>query len=408
MITWGDGSASTAGTIVQTGSSPNGSTFSVNASHIYTEEGTYQTQVTITDLGGSQTVAVGNAVIADAPLTAAATQPAVNVTEKIPFTIPVGAFVDGNPDGEISDFTATIDWGDGTPNSAGTILQPGGPGTAFLVSGSHTYALAGAYGSTVHDPIFVFVHDVGGSAVTIANTASIAYVPLPKVTAVAFNRVQGEIQVAFQVFGGPSNDALKQAALIDANNYSLTKYRQHGPAAYKVTSITVSPPTASGAQVVTLQINGGKYLRGGHYFLDIRSVSPKDLTGIQDIYGDALDGEFYNYFPSGNNVPGGDFIAELDAIHHTIYAPRTVVGTATPVSPPGTLPLNTRIPTFAPGDPPAKKTADAKAREPRQSVAALRVAHRAAAAARSERPRGASVVIDRALDQLTADKRIQS
>ena len=93
-----------------------------------------------------------------------------------------------------------------------------------------------------------------------------------------------------------------------------------GLTAYKISRITVSPATASGSQVVTLTINNGRYLKGGHYFLDIRSVSPTNLTGIQDVYGNALDGEFYDFFPSGNNVPGGDFIAELDAVHHTIYA----------------------------------------------------------------------------------------
>ncbi len=42
-----------------------------------------------------------------------------------------------------SDYTATIDWGDGSPQSAGTIVvDPAfGPGTGhFLVVGTHTYA----------------------------------------------------------------------------------------------------------------------------------------------------------------------------------------------------------------------------------------------------------------------------
>ena len=36
-------------------------------------------------------------------------------------------------------------------------------------------------------------------------------------------------------------------------------------------------------------------------------------------------------------------------MHHVIFAPRTVIGEATPVSPPGTLPSNTTIPTYNPG-----------------------------------------------------------
>jgi hypothetical protein len=60
--------------------------------------------------------------------------------------------------------------------------------------------------------------------------------------------------------------------------------------------------------------------------------------GVRDIAGNALDGEFYGFFPSGNNVPGGDFVARLDAIHRLILPAQTVVGTASPVTPPGTKP----------------------------------------------------------------------
>ena len=173
----------------------------------------------------------------------------------------------------------------------------------------------------------------------------------PKITNVSFSRLTGQIQVTFQDYGGLDNAGvgLNFSSLIDANNYSLTKYNQHGPAAYLVTSISVTPGTVAGSEFVTLQFNGGKYLRGGHYYFTVRSVSPTDLTGVRDIAGNALDGEFYGYFPSGNNHPGGDFVAELDAVHHIIYAPKTMIGTATPVSPPGTLPSNTTIPTYNPG-----------------------------------------------------------
>jgi hypothetical protein len=446
VINWGDGSSSTTGTIIQTGTSPNGSTFSVNASHVYAEEGSYQTQVTITDVGGSKTVAVGNAVIADALLSAASTQPSVNVTEDTAFTTPVASFTDANPAAPLSDFSAIIHWGDGTPDTAGTISQSGGTGSAFTVTGTHTYADAGVNGGTGHYPITVNIRDVGGSTLTVSNTANVADVPLvisgflnpasdsgvsnsdaitnvvqpnflgttsepfatislyaqptgggtptligqgaadgkgswsitsskaladgaytitaiavdqaghtvsntatitpnlvidtvgPKVTNVYFNRFVSQIQYSIQDFGGPGNAGvgLNQATLVDANNYRLTKAHVHLPGSYKVNVVSVVPGTTSGQQVVTLTINQGTYLKGGHYFFTIRSVTPSDLTGIQDIAGNALDGEFYGYFPSGNNHVGGDFLAELDAKHHTIYPPRTLVGGATPVVPPGT------------------------------------------------------------------------
>ncbi len=406
-----------------------------------------------------------------AGLIPSATQPTVSTTEGLVFSGSVASFTNSDPISTVSQYTyVTIDWGDGTPQSAGTVSQPGGPGTAFLVSGTHTYGDAGVNGGIGHYPITVNLLDQNGLTLTIANTANVADVPLtvtgqlnpasdsgasnsdditkvvqpdfigttnqpgatvtlyaraagsaapvvigrgvsnandawsitanqaladgsyaitaiavdssghtisgtttivpalvidtvgPKVTNVSFGRLSGEILVTVQDYGGLDNAGvgLNLSSLIDANNYSLTKYNQHGPAAYLVTSISVTPGNLTGSQVVTLQFNSGKYVRGGHYFFTVHSVSPTDLTGVRDIAGNALDGEFYGYFPSGNNEPGGDFIAELDAVHHTIYAPKTVIGTATPVSPPGTLPSNTTIPTHNPGDPAPKSHEEPK------------------------------------------------
>jgi hypothetical protein len=97
---------------------------------------------------------------------------------------------------------------------------------------------------------------------------------------------------------------------------------------------------------VVLTINSGRQLRGGRYYFTV--ISGAGATGIRDVAGNALDGEFYGFFPSGNNIPGGNFVAGLDAVHNTIFAPRTIIGHATPVSPPGTPATGTTIPTANP------------------------------------------------------------
>ena len=71
-------------------------------------------------------------------------------------------------------------------------------------------------------------------------------------------------------------------------------------------------------------------------------------TGIRDVAGNSLDGEFYGFFPSGNNLVGGNFVAGLNAVHNTIFAPKTIIGHATPVSPPGTPATGSTIPTANP------------------------------------------------------------
>ena len=112
---------------------------------------------------------------------------------------------------------------------------------------------------------------------------------------------------------------------------------------------------------------------------------------MQDIAGNALDGEFYGYFPSGNNQPGGDFVAQLTAIHHTIFAPSTIVGRATPVSPPGTRQGNVYIPqTINPGK---LATASLSARTtPAQSQTAKPATRPHRGLIRTSQPNGSSMV----------------
>ena len=191
VVDWGDGTPAetlTAADLTAVGS-PDGVIFTVRASHIYAEEGVFAYNVTVTDDGGAVTIFSGAAVIADAVLTPSPLQPDVTVTETGVFPVPqfgkptffrqpVASFTDANPAAPISDFTATIDWGDGTPLSAGTITQPGGVGTAFVVTGSHTYADAGQDGGTGQYPMQIFIVDVGGARLTIFNTANVPDRPI--------------------------------------------------------------------------------------------------------------------------------------------------------------------------------------------------------------------------------------
>jgi hypothetical protein len=198
VVKWGDGSTTslTAANLAAVGS-PDGVIYTVSASHIYTEEGTYAYTVTVTDDGGSVTIFSGSAIVADAPLSPSATQPTVDTAEPTIFPVPVfspplfsgpvASFTDANPappvgSSTIADFTASIDWGDGTPMTAGTVSQPGGPNTAYIVSGMHTYAASGVTtgtGTFGTYPIQVFVQDDGGSRLTVDNTAHVEDTSIP-------------------------------------------------------------------------------------------------------------------------------------------------------------------------------------------------------------------------------------
>jgi PKD repeat protein len=160
-ISWGDGTTST-GTI---GTSSPG-VFTVSGSHTYAEEGSPLVTVKIADTGGATASVTGTAIVADAPL--AATMQTLSPVEGTGLTNAVVAmFTDPDPAGAASDYTATINWGDGS-STTGTVTSISGG--KFGVSGNHTYAEEGTF------TITATVADAGTSTsvkapVTVADAA---------------------------------------------------------------------------------------------------------------------------------------------------------------------------------------------------------------------------------------------
>jgi Bacterial Ig-like domain len=538
--------------------------FSVFGNHTYANVGTYQVTVTITNsANGAVAIASSAAVIQPPTLTPVVPQPTVATLERVIFSGPVGEFTDNNPSATASQFSDLIDWGDGSPQSAGTVtlIASSATSTTFEISGTHSYAdHFDSTGDTSPDqtsgtfPLLIHVVGTDGSSVDLTNTATVTGGPLvitghlssssdsgisdsdgitdvtqptfdglvsepdarvflfaqplggspmligqgtaspngdwsitpgialadgsytvtataydatngkivttgsifpvvagsgvlinptagtgtaavgtgpaalvvdnvgPKVTDVVFNRLHGRIVVTFQDFGGVNNTGVGMdlASEIDANNYQLTTVHHPRIGKYRVNVISVVPGTTAGTQTATLTINHGGYIKGGWYFFTVFSTSPTNVTGLQDIAGNGLDGEFYGYFPSGNNVPGGNYVAQLTAIHHTIFAPSTIIGRATPVSPPGTRPGSIHIKqTINPGKLPpslkgnvadtSKKTevklvrhAD-KAARPSGAKASVAVST-SSAAANGSASIGALSALDTALDQIGKPK----
>jgi photosystem II stability/assembly factor-like uncharacterized protein len=103
--------------------------------------------------------------VADAALTPVAQT--ITPTEGTAFNLVVGRFLDANLSATTADYTATIDWGDLSPTSSGTLAISG---SGFSVSGMHTYA-EGTYNITIT------VTDDGGQQVIINSTANVAPVP---------------------------------------------------------------------------------------------------------------------------------------------------------------------------------------------------------------------------------------
>ncbi len=220
VVNWGDGSApqTLAASNLAAIGAPGSVVWTINAAHTYTEEGTYSYTVTVTDDGGASTVVAGSAIIADAALAPSNPQPTVSATEGANTgSVPVATFTDGNPTATVADFTATIDWGDGSPTSLGSVTEAAG---VFTVSGAHTYSEESTNLVPPTYPIVVNIVDVGGSRLTTTTTASVADAPLapsnPQPTVNAIERINtGLVPVATFTDANPTATIADFTATID-------------------------------------------------------------------------------------------------------------------------------------------------------------------------------------------------
>ncbi len=166
-IQWGDGTAPVAATVVSSG--PNFQVRSAQA-HTYVGAGSYAVQVSIRGLFEA-TLAVDLANVAGAPIMpVVGPQPPTQTQGTLLTGVTLASFTVGDPSASPGDFAATIDWGDGSPTSIGTIAQPGGPGHAFIVTGDHTYVNAPAQPYT----ITVKIQDEDGESTTMTTKVTVA------------------------------------------------------------------------------------------------------------------------------------------------------------------------------------------------------------------------------------------
>src|SRR5262249_45037324 len=91
------------------------------------------------------TASVGTPVTVDEADVLAGTGLTVTTTEGSTFSGALATFTDtGFPGNTAGDFTATIDWGDGTTDTGAAVTVSGGSGL-FTVSGTHIYADEGLF-----------------------------------------------------------------------------------------------------------------------------------------------------------------------------------------------------------------------------------------------------------------------
>jgi hypothetical protein len=262
------------------------------------EEGNYTVTITAANADGKTAATSFTVSVADAALSAAGNN--VSGTEGTSTgTVTVATFTDLGGAESTSDYTATIDWGDGSAATAGTI---GLSGSALSVTGSHTYAEDDTYTVKVH-----IVHENGITADT-SSTATVAPAPIKGTgdtltPIVARNSFSGE--VATFTHAGNSEPASDFTASINWGVGSPTTgtiifsggvYHVTGTSpvytaagTYTITvTITENPePNETGQPTTTLTVTGNVFALS-HYSGTI--FYDTNTTGVRDTGEPAVQG----------------------------------------------------------------------------------------------------------------------
>ena len=192
VINWGDGTAATVGAITLSGG-----IYSVIGNHTYAEEsagdhlGSNPYAITITvHHETAPDVVVGSTAVVSDPAVVPTGGFSFTATEGVPSAVQtVATFTDPGGAEPLSDYSALINWGDGTAPTAGVLSFSGG---VYTVQGGHTYAtglgLPGDFGNTFcgavppffHKPIAVTISHESAPA---AQTISDAVISLPPASA---------------------------------------------------------------------------------------------------------------------------------------------------------------------------------------------------------------------------------
>ena len=252
-------------------------------------------------------VSTWGCVSAAADTITASAAPQVTTVESIATQALLATFTDSQAGLPASGFFATINWGDGTPATPGTVASQG---SQFAVTGSHTYAEDGTY-----TPSVVIASSLGGTA-AVNDTAIVADAALTGGVFSAPAAVEGNSLDAVGTF----QDANLQAA---ASDFAAT---------INWGDNTVSVGTVVSAGNGQFEVMGGHtYAEEGTYSVQVSvnddGGSQVQLTGTVNAADAPLTGQFLAFpatvgtqfqgtvadFTDGNpGAPPSDFDAVIN------------------------------------------------------------------------------------------------
>jgi choice-of-anchor C domain-containing protein len=186
------------------------------------------------------------------------------------FTAPVATFTDSYPAAPLGNFSATVNWGDGT-SSAGIITQPGGSGTTFAVSGTHTYTAHGTY------TVGVTVNSIAGGTASVSDSVTVA----DAVTTCTGSGCSGTVTTTQQSVSisstSTSGTILTTVDPADQGTFSCGDPFRHAP---QVTTVTDTNLNANILYTVTFKNKAA----AGQWFVPF-AVCYQAQTPFKDLYG---------------------------------------------------------------------------------------------------------------------------
>ena len=236
----------------------------------------------------------------------------IHVTEVAETTVKLDASSDtgvSNSDGITKDTTPTFS-GTTVPNlpvylygrPAGTNQVPGVIGQTVADS-SGNYSITSIPLANGQYEFFVQAFRPDGRSTGLVNAGLLTIdTASPVVTNAILNPQTGQIEVTFQ----DERSGMAQPTLTNLNNYTFVKQYTGAPRAFAITNaqpLPITGPTVP--QTVVLDSSAGRPIQHGRYLFAVLA------SGVTDVAGNALDGEFNGYFPTGNGVAGGDFNAQF-------------------------------------------------------------------------------------------------
>ncbi|HXJ82981.1 MAG TPA: hypothetical protein VMS64_30375, partial [Candidatus Methylomirabilis sp.] len=300
-IDWGDGSGPTAAGLVTQVGGAGGTTYLTNGTHTYTADGAFTITFSVRENAAPTTNTDTRTQVADVE----EGSQQFGAVQDQSFTGIVATFTDPSGSGRApGGFTATIDWGDGKPTTAGVVGGlNGGP---YSVTGTHTYATAGTFTVTV---------DFAGAASGTITSAAIVS-PFATASATALTPTEGSSfsgQVATFVTSDTLTTAASYTATIDWGdgtttngsvtgvnpNFIVNGSHTYGDEATLAATVTITDGSAATAVVDKVTVGEG----------DTASSTPLTFSATAGVSFSGTVGSFRTTNPTAT---AADFTSTID------------------------------------------------------------------------------------------------